>query len=404
MSRIETLTIERLGHRGEGIATLDGKPVFVALTLEGETVAAEIDGNRGRLVDVISASPMRRAPFCPHYGACGGCQLQHLEADAYHQFKRSLVVDALSRAEVQTSVADPISAHGAGRRRATLHATKSAAGFMALRSHAIHDLDTCPILVPALARAPEIARAIAAATGPCDVSFTASDMGLDVAIRAKAAKPGARLTAIAHQFDLARLSLNGEPLILHRQPVVAMGRSSVPLPISSFLQATADAEEVLASLVIDAVKGARQVADLFCGIGPFALRLAASVPVFAADSDAHAIGALNAAKRKTKGLKPITAERRDLFREPLGVFELNRFDAVVLDPPRAGAKAQVEELAKSKVPTVAYVSCDPQSFSRDAAILIAGGYRIGAATPVDQFAYSSHVEVAAVFYRDKPSR
>jgi 23S rRNA (uracil1939-C5)-methyltransferase len=401
MSRIKTLTIERLGHRGEGIAMLDGRPVFVALTLEGETVTAEIEGNRGRIVDIVSSSPMRRAPFCPHYGACGGCQLQHLGPDAYRQFKRALVVDALSHATVAAEVAETITAHGAGRRRATFHAAKSAAGFMGLCSHSIHDLDTCPILVPVLARAPEIARAIAAATGPCDVSFTASDMGLDVAIRAKAARPSAKLTAIARQFDLARLSLNGEPLILARSPVVAMGPSGVPLPVSSFLQATANAEEVLAALVVDAVQGARHVADLFCGVGPFALRLAARAPVFAADSDAPAIGALEAAQRKTKGLKPISAERRDLFREPLGVFELNRFGAVVLDPPRAGAKAQVEELAKSKVPTIAYVSCDPQSFARDAAILIAGGYSIGTVTPVDQFAYSSHVEVFAVFYRGK---
>ena len=399
MTRIETLAIDRLGHRGEGVATLDGKPVFVALTLEGETVTAQIDGNRGRLVDIIDPSPARGEPFCPHFGACGGCQLQHLEAGAYRQFKRGLVVDALSRVAVQADVADPIVAHGAGRRRATLHATKSEAGFMALRSHAIHDLDICPILVPALVRAPEIARAIAAVAGPCDISFTASDMGLDVSIRAKNAKPSARLSAIAQKFDLARLSLNGEPLILLRAPTMAMGQSSVALPVSSFLQATADAEDVLASLVIEAVEGAKQVADLFCGIGPFALRLAAIAPVFAADSDAAAIGALDTAKRKTKGLKPITAERRDLFREPLGVFELNRFDAVVLDPPGAGAQAQVKELTQSKVKTIAYVSCDPQSFARDAAILIAGGYRIGKVTPVDQFAFSTHTEVFAAFTR-----
>lgn len=401
MSHTETLTIERLGHRGEGIATFDGKSVFVGLTLEGETVIAEIEGNRGRLIEIIDPSPERRSAPCPHFGSCGGCQLQHLGLETYGRFKRSLVVDALSRANVNANIADLVFAHGAGRRRATLHATRAAAGFMALRSHHIHDLDTCPILVPALAPAPEITRSVAAVAGPCDVGFTASDLGLDVAVRAKGARPTARLTEIARQFDLARLSLNGEPLILQRSPVVTMGPSSVPLPVSSFLQATAEAEEVLASLVLDAVRGARHVADLFCGIGPFALRIALKVPVFAADSDAPAIGALEAARRNTKGLKPIAAERRDLFREPLELFELNRFDAVVLDPPRAGAQAQVRTLAQSKVKTVIYVSCDPQSFARDAAILIAGGYRIGTVSPVDQFAYSSHVEVFAVFYRNE---
>ncbi len=304
MSGIETLTIERLGHRGEGIATFDDKPVFVPLTLEGETVAAAIEGYRGRLVEIVSPSPKRVEPFCPHYGACGGCQLQHLEAEHYRQFKRGLIVDALSRADVEATVADPITAHGAGRRRVTMHATKSAAGFMALRSHAIHDVDTCPILVPPLARAPEISRAIATVVGPCDVSLTASDTGLDVAIRAKGARAGAPLTKIAQRFDLARLSLNGEPLILLRRPMVAMGQSNVPLPVSSFLQATARAEEVLASLVIEAVRGGKQVADLFCGVGPFALRLAASAPLFAADSDIHAIDALDTARRNTKGSNP----------------------------------------------------------------------------------------------------
>lgn len=394
-----TLVIDRLGHRGEGVALVDGKPVFVPATLPGETVAVSIEGNRGTLLDILAPSPERRAAPCPHFAACGGCQLQHLSAGAYSQFKRSLVVDALARAGVAAEVNDPIITHGAGRRRATVHATRSAAGFMALRSHEIHDLDRCPILVPALAQAPRIARDLAAAMGPCDVAFTASDMGLDVAIRAKGARANPKLTDLARAFDLARLSLNGEPLIVHRQPTITMGRAQVPLPVGSFLQATEAAENALADLVIAAVAGAKQVADLFCGIGPFALRLAERATVFAADSDGPAITALDAAKRKAKGLKPITGEKRDLFREPLGPFELNRFNAVVLDPPRAGAQAQIAELAKSKVKTIAYVSCDPQSFARDAAVVAAAGYTIGPVMPLDQFAFSSHTEVFARFER-----
>lgn len=399
MSRTQTLVIDRLGHRGEGVATFEGKPVFVPATLPGETVAVTIEGNRGTLLDILAPSPERRTAPCPHFAACGGCQLQHLDAAAYSQFKRSLVVDALSRAGVAAEVKDPIIAHGAGRRRATLHATKRTAGFMALRSHEIHALDRCPILVSALAQAPRIARDLAAAIGPCDVAFTASDMGLDVAIRAKGARANPKFTELARRFDLARLSLNGEPLIVHRPPTVTMGRAQVPLPVGSFLQATEAAENALADLAVAAVDGAKQVADLFCGIGPFALRLAEHAAVFAVDSDSPAVAALDAAKRKAKGLKPITAERRDLFREPLGPFELNRFDAVVLDPPRAGAQAQVAELAKSKVRTIAYVSCDPQSFARDAAVLIAAGYAIGQVMPLDQFAFSSHTEVFAAFNR-----
>src|SRR5690606_7286355 len=212
-------------------------------------------------------------------------------------------------------------------------------------------------------------------------------------------RPSPKLTTLARAFDLARLSLNGEPLITHRQPTTAMGKAEVPLPVGSFLQATEQAENTLAALVTGAVSGARHIADLFCGVGPFALRLAERAPVFAADADGPAVAALDAAKRNTKGLKPITAERRDLFREPLGQFELNRFDAIVLDPPRAGAHAQIGQLARSKVKTIAYVSCDPQSFARDAAVLVQAGYAIDPVTPVDQFAFSSHTEVFAVFNR-----
>ncbi len=394
---IETLTIERVGHRGEGLARVDGEPIFVPLTLAGETVKADVSGNRGILDSILAPSADRIDPFCPHFGVCGGCQLQHMGPDLYGDFKRALVVEALERAGVAAQVGETIFAHGEGRRRASLHATKAKAGYMGLRSREIAGIDRCPILVPALEKAPIIARDCAASVGPCDVSFTASATGLDVAISAKGAEPVARLGGLARHYDLARLSLNGEPVIVDRQPMVEMGKARVPLPIGAFLQATAQAEDTLAGLVAEAVKGHRHVADLFCGMGPFALRLAEQRPVYAADADGPAIDALDRAIRTTQGLKPITAERRDLFREPLGAFELNRFDAVVLDPPRAGAKAQVNELAGSKVKTIAYVSCDPQSFARDAATLVAGGYRIGPVTPVDQFAWSAHTEVFARF-------
>lgn len=399
MSAVATLTIERIGFRGEGVARYEDKPVFVPLTLAGETVRARIDGNRGSVIDILEASPDRIEAPCPHFGRCGGCQLQHLAPTTYRDFKRELVVAALSRAGVEAQTLPTVIAHGIGRRRATLHASRASAGFMALRSHTIHNLDRCPILVPALDPAPQIAWAIADALGPCDVAFTASDTGLDIAIRAKKARPGLHLGQVAQRFAPARLSLNGEPQFVNTQPMITMGKAAVPLPVDSFLQATAQAEDLLARLVLDATTGARRLADLFCGIGPFALRLAEHAPVMALDSHAPSIAALDLATRRAKGLKPITARARDLFREPLDQFELNAFDAVVLDPPRAGAEAQARQLANSRVPTIAYVSCDPQSFARDAAILLAGGYSIGPVTPVDQFAYSAHVEIVAVFNR-----
>ncbi|WP_404400317.1 class I SAM-dependent RNA methyltransferase [Pelagibacterium halotolerans] len=399
MAEERTIKISALGYRGEGVALADGNRVFIPFTLPGETVRAEIDGNRGRLIELLTPSPDRVAPPCPHFGVCGGCQVQHLADTEYRAWKRGLVTSQLDRAGIATEVSDLVPAHGEGRRRATLHATKAGAGFMGLRSHEIHVLDSCPILVPALGRAPEIATTIAAAVGPCDVSFTATDLGLDVAIRGKGIKPNAALTKAATRFDLARVAVNGEVVLSYRAPTIRMGRADVAIPPGSFLQATALAEATLAAFVTDAAESAKSIADLFCGVGPFALRLAESAPVYAADSDAPAIAALDAAKRKTKGLKAVTAEKRDLFRDPLSPFELNRFHTVVLDPPRAGAQTQARELARSKVERIVYVSCDPQSFARDAAILAAGEYRMGMVTPVDQFLHSAHVELVAVFHR-----
>jgi len=271
---------------------------------------------------------------------------------------------------------------------------------MAARSHDLIDITACPILVPSLQeRAPALTRPIAATVGNCDVAFTATDTGLDVAVRTDRRIKPEKLTILAQRSNLARLSLNGEIVLQARPPVVRMGKASVEIPIGSFLQATAMAEASLAALVIEGVGKAKSVADLFCGMGPFTLRLAEKAKVFAADSDKAALAALEKALRFTQGLKPVTMKARDLFREPMVPVELKDMDAVVFDPPRAGAEAQARELAKSKVPVVVGVSCEPKTFARDAAILIAGGYRLEKLTPVDQFAWSTHIELVGVFRR-----
>lgn len=394
-----TATISSLGHKGEGVAEIDGRKIFVPLALPGETVALSLEGDRGTLVDVLTPSAERIDPFCRHFGACGGCQLQHLARPAYEAFKIGLVETPLHFAGIEASVSRFIDAAGTGRRRATLHARREGAGYMRLKSHQVHDIDACPILDPALARAPDIARAIGAALGEADVGFTATLSGLDVSIRTarKQARPE-KLVPLASRFGLARLALNGEMLLQAQAPLVQMGRAQVELPIGSFLQATAAAEEALAAYVLAAVGPARSVADLFCGVGPFALRLAEQRPVLAADSDRNAVAALDRARRFAKGLKPVTARPRDLFRDPLTRFELD-YEAVVLDPPRAGAEAQTRELVASKVKTVVMVACDPRSFARDAAILVAGGYAMEHLVAVDQFTQSTHIEIAATFRR-----
>ena len=397
MSMTVTATILSLGRKGEGVAEIGG--VFVPLALPGETVEIAIEGDRGTLERIVAPSPERAEPFCPHFGACGGCQLQHLSPAAYRAFKTGLVETPLRQAGIDLPVGRFVAAAGAGRRRATLHAAPHRAGYMALRSHDLLDLDACPILVPALARAPDIARAVGAVIGPCDVGFTATDTGLDVAVRPKGrGRNGDGLVALANRFGLARLSLDGDLLFLGQPPRLAIGPAEVELPIGSFLQATAAAEAALGDYVLAAVGKAKSVADLFCGVGPFALRLARTARVHAADADRPAIAALDKAARHARGLKAVTARYRDLFRDPLTRFELD-YDAVVLDPPRAGAEAQTREIAASRLGRVVMVACDPGTFARDAAILVKAGFSMADLVAVDQFAFSSHIEIAATFSR-----
>ena len=398
MTRLE---IRSLGRHGEGVAEHEGRAVYVPYTLPGETVEADVTGNRATLTGIIEASAERIDPFCPHFGICGGCQVQHWQGERYREWKRDLVVTALKHRGIAAEVEPLIDAHGAGRRRATLHARREKseviAGFNAARSHDVHAIDLCPILEPALAGAPVIAHAIGEIIGDCDVLFTACDNGVDVNIESRRRPSPLALAPLAEKIGLLRLSVSGEPIVTRTMPLIAMGRAQVTPPPASFLQATHKGEEALAHLVLAALGKGRNVLDLFCGVGPFALRIAERAAVHAADSDAAALAALDAAARHAKGLKPIKTERRDLFREPFALAELKPFDAVVFDPPRAGAEAQSRHLAKSKIPLIIVVACDPASFARDASILIGGGYRLEKAAPVDQFAFTAHVEMVGVF-------
>lgn len=396
------LTLTEMGRHGEAAGEADGRTIYVPYGLPGEVVEAQISGTHAYLREILSPSPERIDPFCPHFGRCGGCQIQHWQAKAYRAWKRNLLVTALKHQGIDAEVEALIDAQGEGRRRATLHVARTEggviAGFNAARSHDIHALDHCPILVPALAAAPHIARRIGEIISQCDVAFTATDTGIDVDVATKR-KPTPALVALVHSENLARLSLNREPVVTRAAPEIAIGKAWLRLPAGAFLQATKAGEETLAALVIENVGKAKRVADLFSGVGVFALRLADKAQVLAADSDKASIAALAEAVRRTPGLKPVEARTRDLFREPLMARELKDFDTVVFDPPRAGAEAQARQLAKSTVRTVVAVSCDPASFARDARILIEGGYRLLRATPVDQFAFTAHVETVALLQR-----
>lgn len=399
-----TLKIADMGRRGEGVAHHEGQAVFVGGTLPGETVRATMDSGRASSVEIITAAPDRISPFCGYYGSCGGCQLQHWHEESYRAWKTALVERAFQAHGIDVQVRQLIDAHGAGRRRVSIHVRRRnglvTAGYMAARSHHLLDIAHCPILVPQLGRGFDIARAIGARLGDCDVALTATPAGVDAGVKAERKivdEEQARLAGLLNDVKLARLSVNGAVVAAAAVPRVAMGRSEVAIPPGAFLQATAEGEAALAELVLAAVGKARRVADLFCGCGPFALRLAERYRVEAYDSDRPAISALNDAARTTPGLKPLTAMARDLYREPMVASELKAFDAVVFDPPRAGAEAQARQLARSQVKTVVAVSCDPQSLARDAEILVNGGYELAALAAVDQFKWTSHVESVAVF-------
>lgn len=404
------ITIDRMGAQGDGLAQGPAGPLFAPYTLSGEEVRGHIEKDRFVVDEVLRSSPERATPFCPHFGHCGGCLLQHWQIAPYLAWKRGLVAEALAREGVGTEVRPIVDAHGAGRRRVIFHArqygARTVVGFAERRSHAMVEIGACPVLAPSLHAALPAARAVAQALAPLkkplDVQVVATDTGLDMDVRGSGPLPPVlvgELAGLAARFDLARLTRHGELLLQRTPPRLAMGRAEVELPPAAFLQATAEGERVLAEAVLAATAGAKRVADLFAGAGTFALRLAETARVFAVESHQGALAALLKAARATSGLRGVEGEARDLFRRPLMPAELSAFDAVVLDPPRQGAEAQVAELARAKLARVVYVSCNAATFARDARVLAAGGFHLRHVTPVDQFRYSAHVELVGVLER-----
>ena len=414
------VTIDALGASGDGIAVSEAGQVFVPLALPGERWRVRLER---RVPHGWQAAPLaclaeaeRQVPPCPHFGRCGGCRLQHLPPELYIAHKRQRIVAALARRGLADDrVGELLVTPPAVRRRLRFgisrHGRRLVAGFRHRGSHRLEPIELCPIACPELVAAlPDLVAALAEATeqpDPTEASLTLTEAGLDLLLHAgRPPRPveRERLAGMADGLDLARVSwVSGEgapePIVTRRLPAVRLGGVPVVLPPGAFLQASAFADAALGGIIADWAHGARQAVDLFAGVGTLSLALARSVArVRAFEGDAAAALALRRAAAEAR-LAGVSVERRDLTRRPLTPAELKGCDLVVLDPPRGGALEQVQQLAGAPIAQVLYVSCSPESFARDARVLVDGGLSLMAVRPIDQFLYAAEVELVARFVR-----
>jgi len=414
-----TLTISEIGSRGDGVAEADGRRYFVPFTLPGETVIAEPRAKRGEaitadLVEVLAPSRHREKPPCAHFGVCGGCALQHWRHDAYTTWKVAQVERALRQRGVAAPVFEPpVLGVPAERRHIDLVMRRQGrqvlAGFHERASPRVVDIGACVVVLPALNALLPPLRATLADVLPDSAAANAivneTGNGLDVLIRPHrrldlTLERREALVGLARNADLARLSWgdrsNAEPVVTYRPPVLRFGEAVVEVPPGAFLQATVRAEQAMRSAISAWLEDSSEMADLFAGIGSLSLGRSGRLTLF--ESDQWAVAAVDTAARRW-GTNRVKVRRRDLFRNPLTIGELDAFECVVLDPPRAGAAAQVAEIARTHMARVVYASCDPGSFARDARELQDGGFRLVKLLPIDQFLWSVHVELIALFIK-----
>ncbi|MEQ1717841.1 MAG: class I SAM-dependent RNA methyltransferase [Hyphomicrobium sp.] len=407
--RCYELKIDYIGYKGHGVSETEDRTFYLPYTLPGEKVRVTDEGG-GTLEKILEESLDRIAPVCRHFGVCGGCALQHMAKPAYLEWKREQVIEAFRARGIREPILSVIPCTGK-RRRAAFSARRTTTGVMLgfheAGTHNLVDVQECVVLHPAIVAALPGLRALLAPMlsrrGEARVVVTWTEAGLDVALSDMPDKltPEIRthIASAARAARIVRVSVESDVAFESLTPFLKFGRAEVSPPPGVFLQAVAEAETVMGGLIVTAIGKAKTAADLFCGVGAFTFRLAERAKVFAADSDKVAITALIAASKNATGLKPIEAITRDLFREPLSATEMNGYDAVVFDPPRAGAESQARMIAKSKVKTVVAVSCNPATLARDARVLMDGGYKLETVTPIDQFLYTPHIEVVAVFRR-----
>ncbi|MEQ8356441.1 MAG: class I SAM-dependent RNA methyltransferase [Kiloniellaceae bacterium] len=416
------VTVESLGAKGDGLSTCDGRPLFLAQTVPGDRVLARVTGERGggfkgEVIELLEEGANRSEPPCPYFGPCGGCALQHLEDGAYAAWKQEQLSVALARRDLVPEILHPLRRVVPGRRRRiTWSAVRTSHGlnfgYYGRESHRIVDIDACLLVTPALQRLLAPLRALLEGVlriqDEARVTATETESGLDLLIEARhplELEDREALAAFAESADLARLSWSDgrevpEPVAQRREPILSFGGVPVVPPPGGFVQPTAEGEALLVELVMAAVPDAAETAaDLFAGCGTFTFPLAGRLQVYAAEGAEDSLAALDSAARRSDRANRVQAEVRDLARFPVLADELSGGDLVVFDPPRNGAREQAVEIAASDVPVVIAVSCNPTTFARDARTLVDGGYRLKQAVPVDQFPWSGHLELVAVFER-----
>ncbi|MEZ5758489.1 MAG: 23S rRNA (uracil(1939)-C(5))-methyltransferase RlmD [Emcibacteraceae bacterium] len=416
----QKITIDELGGRGDGIAHMDGKTVYVPYTVSGDVIDAKLNGPKGRLRHIHIKSPYRAEPICQHFGDCGGCMLQHVEKDYYRDWKRNLVKTALENQGIADAEIRPLEISPIGsRRRTSFHAIGRGSGEIILGyaekgSHNLVDINMCPIQVPQITSFIEpLKKYLRKNLGhkqKMTIQITKADNGLDVVFKGNGEvdlNMRMDLAAFAEENDLARISWFDtklkkpfyEILAERRKPFVTFEGNKVFFPEGAFLQATEHGQNVLISAMLDGIKGATRVVDLFSGCGTFSIAAANHANVHAVENNEEMLEALKSSANQLGGIKRVTTELRDLFLRPLLPHELDNFDVAIIDPPRAGARHQMVEIINSKLKKLVMVSCNPVTFSRDVQNLIEAGFKMGAVTPVDQFLYSAHLEIIATFER-----
>ena len=405
------LKIDHVGAQGDGVALTENGPVFVPFTIPGDHVTLKVTRNTGELVDILESSSDRIEPVCSHFGSCGGCVAQHMSQALYSDWKLDIVVQALKKAGIDHPVERLEPCKIGERRRVVLTAKVTnegfAFGYHQAGTNDIINIDQCPIAVPViqsnLQLLKDLAQTFVSHAKPVQLTVLACDNGLDVSISADGKlNDGVRQAAVRKVIagrKIIRLAFEDEILVESQAPLLVFGDTTIFPPTGSFVQASLRAEKQMVDLVIKHLKSCKKTADLFSGCGTFSFPLSHKSSVHAVETSGPALNAIDKGFRSRQGLKPITTERRDLFRNPVMRDELKHFQGVVFDPPRAGAENQSKQLARSVVKKVAAVSCNPATLARDLVILSDGGFKIKTIVAIDQFLWSPHVEVVALLER-----